>query len=81
MRAHREIPKRQRSASAKPLQYSASHYLDRDRAIAAAYGNGPDSMRAIADNFGVGGMTVSWAVKRGEHAAVRADGTWETPSG
>jgi REP element-mobilizing transposase RayT/transposase-like protein len=58
-----EIPQRQRRALAKPLDYYASRYPDRDRALAAAYRTGAYSMQAIAEHFGVSRMTVSRAVK------------------
>jgi REP element-mobilizing transposase RayT len=62
----REIPKRQRRASAKPLDDDASSVPDRDCAIVAAFRSGAYSMQAIAEHFGVSRMTVSRAVRRHE---------------
>ncbi len=70
-----EIPKRQRRALAKPLDYYASRYPDRDRALAAAYRTGAYSMQAIAERFGVSRMTVSRAVKSKEQDSTPADET------
>jgi hypothetical protein len=70
-------PHKQRRAVAKPLEYFAERYADRDEAIAAAYRTGAYTMQAIADRFGVGRMTVSRAVKRFELHAID-DGKWET---
>ena len=61
-----EIPKRQRRPLAKPLEYYAARYADRDEAMAQAYRSGAYSMQAIAEQFEVGRMTVSRAVKRYE---------------
>jgi len=61
-----EIPQRQRRPVAKPLQYYAERWSERDQAIAEAYRSGAYSMQAIADHFGVGRMTVSRAVKNHE---------------
>jgi hypothetical protein len=60
----REAPKRQRQALAEPLTDHATAYADRDRAMAEAYGTGSFRMQAIAEHFGVSGMTVRRAVKR-----------------
>lgn len=53
------------------LDYYASRYPDRDRALAEAYRTGAYSMQAIADHFGVSRMTVSRAVKRFEPSLMR----------
>ncbi len=70
-RSLKEVPRRQRRPIAKPLSAFSSRYADRDcadrdRAMTAAYRTGAYSMQAIADQFGVGRMTVSRAVKREE---------------
>ena len=70
-----EIPQRQRRALAKPLDYYASRYPDRDRALAAAYRTGTYSMQAIAEHFGVSRMTVSRAVKCKAQDSTPADET------
>jgi putative transposase len=75
----REIPKRQRRALEKPLDYYAARYAERDRALAEAYRSGAYSMQAIAEHFGIGRMTVSRAVKHHEDKRSSTDGRWETP--
>ncbi|MFB1490926.1 MULTISPECIES: transposase [unclassified Thiocapsa] len=62
----RDIPRQQRRAAATPLAEFAARYPERDQAMAQAYRTGAYSLQAIADYFGVGRMTVSRAVKRGE---------------
>ncbi len=66
-----EIPQRQRRPVEKPLAYYATHWSDRNRAIAEAYRSGAYSMRAIAEYFDVSRMTVSRAVKhdKTEHSS------------
>ena len=65
-----DIPKRQRRALANPLDYYASRYADRDRALVDAYRTGAYSMQTIAEHFGASRMTVSRAVNHNEHASV-----------
>jgi len=65
-RSLKEVPRRQRRPIAKPLSAFSSRYADRDRAMTAANRTRAYSMQAIADQFGVGRMTVSRAVKREE---------------
>jgi predicted DNA-binding protein YlxM (UPF0122 family) len=66
-----EIEKRR--ALAKPLDYYASRYPDRDRALAEAYRSGAYSSQAIAERFGVSRMTVSRAVETREQDSTVAD--------
>ncbi len=76
----REVPRIQRRPMAKPLEYYRNLPGNRNEAIAAAYRTGAYSMQEIADQFGVGRMTVRRAVGP-IHAAGVEDGTWETPIG
>ena len=73
----REVPLKQRRSVAKPLEYFSTQYLNRDEAIAAAYGTGAYTMQAIADYFDIGRMTVSRAVRRFEVKGTE-DEKWET---
>jgi predicted DNA-binding protein YlxM (UPF0122 family) len=59
-----EIPLRQRRGPARPLEYYAERFADRDRAMAEAYRTGAYSMQAIGEHFRVGRMTVSRAVRK-----------------
>ena len=53
----REVPLKQRRSVAKPLKYFSTQYLNRDEAIAAAYGTGAYTMQSIADYLDIGRMT------------------------
>jgi putative transposase len=59
-----EIPLRQRRGPARPLEYYAERFADRDRAMAEAYRTGAFSMQSIGEHFRVGRMTVSRAVRK-----------------
>ena len=72
-----DIPKRQRRALANPLDYYASRYADRGRALVEAYRTGAYSMQTIAEHFGVSRMTVSRAVNHNEHTSVETSVTCE----
>jgi len=73
-----EIPKHQRRPIQKPLDYYASRYAERDRALAEAYRTGAYSMQAIAKHFGISRMTVSRAVRGHENRSPSTDGQCET---
>lgn len=61
-----EMPRAQRHAQAKPLEYYEQRHRDESVAMAEAYKSGDYSLKAIADHFGVHYSTVSRAVKYGE---------------
>ncbi len=58
----REIPRLQRRALAKPLDYYREAFDDAKSGMAAAYATGNYTMQAIADAFGVHYATVSRTV-------------------
>ncbi|MEO8006697.1 MAG: addiction module toxin RelE [Betaproteobacteria bacterium] len=58
----REIPRLQRRALAKSLDYYRSAFADSRTGMAAAYATGDYTLQAIADAFGVHYSTVSRAV-------------------
>lgn len=62
----REVPRMQRRAKAKPLDWYERKYSLRDEAIASAYASGDYSMKAIADWFGLHYSTVSRVVRKTE---------------
>ncbi len=53
---------------ALPLADYRVRHADRDQAIAHAYLSGADTMKEIAEAFGVPYMTVSRAIRKVEHA-------------
>ncbi len=59
-----EVPKIERRQVQKSLKQFRDEYLDRDRAMAAAYLSGAYTMKEIGLFFGVHYMTVSRAVKK-----------------
>ena len=61
-RTDREIPKLQRRALAKSLEFYRESFDDRNTGMAAAYATGDYTLQAIADAFGVHYATVSRAV-------------------
>lgn len=48
-----EVPAAQRRSMAKPLEYYAKKYTDRDEAIAQAYASSGYGMKEIGDHFGL----------------------------
>lgn len=60
-----DIPKQQRRAPGKPLEYYLGRYQERDRAMAEAYRSGTYSMREFGEFIEVSRMTVSRAVSEG----------------
>ena len=61
-----EIPRLQRRAVSKPLEWYVRNVEDSRKAMALAYGTGDYTMKEIAEAFGVHYATVSRAVKRFE---------------
>jgi putative transposase len=61
-----DIPKSQKCAPPKPLEYYAAPIddRDRDRAVATAYLDGHYTLQEVGSQFGVSYATVSRAVKR-----------------
>lgn len=62
--ANREIPRLQRRALAKSLDYYRDSFEDAKTGMAAAYSTGDYTLQAIADAFGVHYATVSRAINR-----------------
>ena len=61
-----DIPKSQKCAPPKPLEYYAALIDDRDRAMATAYLDRHYTLQEVGSHFGVNYATVSRAVKRHE---------------
>ena len=70
---HPNLPLKQRRSVAKPLECFTTHYLNRDEAIAAAYGTGAYTLQAVVDYFDIGRMTVNRFKAKGAE-----DEKWET---
>jgi putative transposase len=62
----REVPRVQRRAQAKPLNWYMKNYSSRDEGIVSAYVSGDYLMKDIADEFNVHYSTVSRAIKKAE---------------
>ena len=65
-----EIPVSQRRAVPKPLDWYASHVIDRDDAIRLAYNSGGYSMREIGHFFGLHDSRVSKILNSGERGRI-----------
>ena len=63
-----EIPASQRRPVAKPLEYYARKYRERDEAIRHAYESGGYSLQAVGDHFGLHYSRVSRIVSASEKA-------------
>ena len=59
----KEIPKKQKLAPAKPLDYYKQQYSNRQEAMAKAYLSGHYTLSEVGEVFGVSYATVSRAVK------------------
>lgn len=59
----KDIPKKQKQAPVKPLDWFESHYRSRDESMALAYLSGHYTLEAVGEHFGVSYATVSRAVK------------------
>lgn len=55
----KEVVRKQRAGSAKPISWYAEHHKDRSGAIVSAYRSGGFSMREIGDYFGLHNSTIS----------------------
>lgn len=64
----KDIPKIQKQAAKKPLQYFESRYTVRYEAMSKAYLSGHYTLEAVGNHFGVSYATVSRAVKKFEEA-------------
>jgi len=60
----KDIPKKQKQAPAKPLDYFADHYKTRDESMAQAYWSGHYTLAQVGEYFNVSYATVSRAVKK-----------------
>ena len=64
----KDIPKKQKQAPIKPLDFYADKYEDRDKAMAYAYLSGHYTLAQVGQHFDVSYATVSRAVKRLEQS-------------
>jgi putative transposase len=62
----KDIPKKQKQSSVKPLSYFAERYKERDQRLSQAYFSGHYTLEQVGEHFGVSYATVSRAVKRME---------------
>jgi len=60
----KDIPKKQKQAPAKPLNYFAGRYKTRDESMAQAYWSGHYTLAQVGKHFNVSYATVSRAVKK-----------------
>jgi len=60
----REVPRRQRAGSARPVAWYAQKHTQRDDAIRAAYASGGFSMREVGEHFGLHYSVVSRVISR-----------------
>ena len=69
----KDVPKKQKQAPAKQLEYYKQHFSNRQESMAKAYLSGHYTLYEVGESFGVSYATVSRAVKRYEESNQECD--------